>query len=131
MIPAITSRFRTARVRRATGAAAALVLANLLIFCLTDPYSSMAILVIGGFLVATLNLLAVLYVIIVFLGTVFPPLSVHRRRVIIALWIFLSVLLALSSVGQLSVRDVVVVLGVGGLGYFYSLYFRLNAAKKN
>jgi len=107
-----------------------LLLLNIAVFCTSDPVKSSATLVIVGFMVAALNMLLVVSL-LVRLGAFFvPSLRSYRRRLSALVWAVSTLMLALCSVGQLTLWDMVVVVAVGFLGYFYSLYFRPPLSRK-
>jgi hypothetical protein len=104
-----------------------LALLNLVIFGLTDPVNSMPIVVILGFLVLSLDLYLVVRLVVWFLSLFIGKVQLHRRRLTILFTTFLVVCLGLGSIGQLTWRDLLVVVVVAAVAYFYSLYFRIKA----
>jgi len=88
-----------------------------LFFGFTDPQSVAAWLTIVGFglMIATLYLaLRLLLVVASWYG-----LQLRRRRVALVLALVLGGVLALQSIGQLSARDIAVLLPLGLIGYSY------------
>jgi hypothetical protein len=112
---------------REGGLLGGLALLNLVIFGLTDPVNSVPIVVILGFLVLSFDLYLVVRLVVWFLGLFIARVQTHRRRLIVSFTAFLVVCLGLGSIGQLTWRDLLVVVVVATVAYFYSLYFRIRA----
>ncbi|HVX23812.1 MAG TPA: hypothetical protein VG992_00500 [Candidatus Saccharimonadales bacterium] len=95
----------------------ALIGADGLFFGSTDPQSVPAWLTIVGFglMIATVYLVARLLLVI---GSWYG-LQVRQRRLAMVVAMVLGGVLALQSIGELSVRDVAVLLPLGLLGYTY------------
>jgi hypothetical protein len=104
-----------------------LILLNLVIFGLTDPVNSMPIVVILGFLVLSLDLYLIVRLVVRFLSLFIGKVQLHRHRLTTLFTAFLVVCLGLGSIGQLTWRDLLVVVIVAAVAYFYSLYFRIKA----
>jgi len=128
--PPIAAKLHILPRRRSIVFVGSLLVGNIVIFCSSDPLNSSAVIVILGFIVAALNILLAITALLTFAVLISPPLLRYRRRLTILIWIFCTLMLALCSTGQLTVRDVVVVLVVGLLAYFYSLYFKLPLSRK-
>jgi hypothetical protein len=103
---------------------------NIGLFSWSSPLDSAAWVVFAGFLVASLDLLIIIQLFVVFLCTLAPKLRHVRRRLTIALVSFSVVALALASLGQLTLRDLIVVIIIWLVGYMYSLRFSLQVAKR-
>lgn len=99
-----------------------LIVINMVVFGLTDPFNTSAAVVLVGFLVGLLNTIAVTYLALIFFRTVFPVLKPRSKKIMIALASFEFILLALASLGQLTGWAVVVIVLVWVLAYFYSSY---------
>lgn len=123
-IPQLLARFR----HLILGYGGLLVL-NVVLFSWTSPLESPAWVVIAGFAVAAVDIVVVLRLFVRFLCTVAPRVAPFRRRIVGALASLGIVALALASLGQLTWRDMVVVLIIWLLGYLYSLRFRFGAPR--
>jgi hypothetical protein len=104
-----------------------LMMINIGLFSWTSPIESAAGIVFAGFIVASLDLFVVIQLFVGFLCIVAPKLAPVRRRLLTALVSFGVVALALASLGQLTLRDLIVVIIIWLLGYMYSLRFALRA----
>jgi len=105
----------------------ALIMINIGIFSWTSPIESAAWVVFGGFIVGSLDLLVATQLFVGFLCIIVPKIRYVRRRLTIALVSFGVVALALASLGQLTPRDLIVVVIIWLLGYMYSLRFAMHA----
>lgn len=103
-----------------------LVLANISLFSYTAPLESPAAIVISGFLLVSLDLGLIVHFAVQFSCLLVPALGRARRRLTFALISFSVVATALASLGQLTWRDVAVVVIIWVIGYMYSLRFRLD-----
>jgi hypothetical protein len=103
-----------------------LFLLNVLLFTYTSPLESSAAIVIIGLLLISLDLIVIAHFCVRFLCLLVPSVRVYRRRLTVALASFAIVATALASLGQLTWRDIVVVVIIGLIGYMYSLRFRLG-----
>lgn len=109
--------------RRFLGLLACLVAVNVVVFGLTDPFNASAAVVLVGFIVGLLNVIVITYLALAFLRTVFPILRPSSKKILIALASFELIMLALASLGQLTVWATVVIVLVWLVAYFYSSYF--------
>ncbi len=106
-----------------------LILLNMMLFGATNPLSSSVAVIIFGFLLMALDIACIIYIALRLLAGVFPYVRSRFRRLNAILAGFGVVLLALSSIGQLTWRDVLAVVAVALVVYFYSMYFRLGARR--
>jgi len=97
---------------------------------MTDPLNSQVIVIIGGFLLISLDIVVATTLLVAYMARIIPGLRPHSRRISISVAGFLIVLLALSSIGQLTWRDVLAVVAIGALAYFYSVYFRIGVRRR-
>lgn len=105
--------------------AVALGMANLIIFTLTAPLNSPAIIVAVGFIVAALDIWVIVHLLMRAITLFLPQNKLPKRRLTVALAGFGIVTLALASLGQLTWRDTLVVAVITVIGYLYSLRFKL------
>lgn len=99
----------------------AIGIADGLFFGVTDPEKAAS----GLFIVAFVLLVVSLYVIMLGLSDIGARYGLrvkHRKRVSLTVSAFISGMLALQSIGQLSVHDLAVVVPLVALGYFYFSY---------
>jgi hypothetical protein len=108
-----------------------LIICNILLFSWTSPLESPAVIVIGGFIVASLDLWVIVHLFVRFLGVVAPKARRFSRRLTVAFTSFGIITLALASLGQLTWRDLIVVIIIWLLGYMYSLRFNLNVTRSS
>jgi len=106
-----------------------LAVMNMIIFSWTSPLESPAIVVIGGFVLASVDLFVVILLLVRFLCRLLPSLRRFQRRITVSLVSFGVITLALASLGQLTWHDLIVVIVIWVLGYMYSLRFRLSTSK--
>ncbi len=107
-----------------------LSLLHVVVFGMTDPLNSQVIVIIGGFLLISLDIVVATTLLVAYMARIIPGLRPHSRRISISVAGFLIVLLALSSIGQLTWRDVLAVVAIGALAYFYSVYFRIGVRRR-
>jgi hypothetical protein len=99
---------------------------NIVLFTYTSPLESSALVVIIGLLFISLDLIVVTHFCVRFLCLLIPRIQAYQRRLTVAFASFAIVATALASLGQLTWRDIVVVVIIGLIGYMYSLRFRLG-----
>lgn len=98
-----------------------------LILSLTNPYEAPLFIVIIPFFLA---LIAIYFLLEIVVGKVWPRASVLAREYICILAsVALVLTLALSSLGQLSIKDVVVVSLIAVCGLIYVLRSRSHSLK--
>jgi hypothetical protein len=117
------------RYNRSLLAYTLLLIVNMVLFSYTDPLTSPSVLVIGGFLLVSIDLAIIVHFIMRFLCLLVPSLERFRKKLIVALVSFGVVAIALASLGQLTWRDVLVVVIIWVIGYLYSLRVSLSPAK--
>ncbi len=101
--------------------AGSLVVADLLFYGNTNEHSVPSYLVIIGFLLLALNIYFVSFVVLSLLRLYGLPIK-HKKRLAKYITGAASIIIALQSVGQLSVKDVLVLLPLTILGYVYVNY---------
>jgi hypothetical protein len=77
---------------------------------------------LGGYILLAATFYTGFEVLLRALKLVFGRPRVHLHRLAVAGTLVGVILVALQSIGQLSLRDVLVALGLAGVGYFYSVY---------
>lgn len=102
---------------------------NLFIFMTTNPLTSPIMLVVIGFMLGAVNLMALTFLVLVGLEAIIQR-HLGKRRLLIALGSFETVMLALSSIGQLTWWDWLVVVAVWALGYWYGNQFYRRSASR-
>lgn len=106
----------------------ALVAADLAIFCGTDPSKVPSIGLFLGFLLLIANFYALLLVALKLVAWYGVSPGKHRRRFVRIVAGVFGGLVALQSIGELSPRDVLVLLPLALLAYTYLSYGRREAA---
>ena len=101
--------------------------ADALLFGVTDPKETQSFMLIVGFLLMAATLYYLLDGILMLTRLYGLPLR-HRKRVLRAATLLLCGLLALQSIGQLSLRDVLIVGPLTMLMYFYIAYSKSSKA---
>lgn len=104
----------------------ALILANMVFFCLVNPESSKSLVLFGGFFLLAADFYLGLKVVLLTAGRLLRRPSIGRNRVAGLVTLVIIVLLALQSIGQLSARDAVAVICAGVIFLFYSSYYRFG-----
>ncbi|HTB48743.1 MAG TPA: hypothetical protein VK712_01530 [Verrucomicrobiae bacterium] len=99
-----------------------LLVADGLFFTLTDPERLPSFAWIIGFVLLALTLYVLAYAVLGVGSWYGLPFKRHRRRLAGVLAGLVSGLLALQSVGELSARDVLVLLPLALIAYLYSSY---------
>jgi hypothetical protein len=93
-------------------------------FNTTNPSKTPSGLLIVGFVLVALSVYAVLRILLV-LATIYGlPLAQHGRRQALFLGGVCAVLVALQSLGELTLRDVVVLVLLTLIAYLYTTYGR-------
>ena len=98
-----------------------LLLADMLLFGLTDPAETPSFMLIIGFLLLSATLYYVFDGVFSFMRLYGLPAR-HRRRLLRAAALLASGLVALQSMGQLSLKDILILTPLTGLMYFYIAY---------
>ncbi len=99
-----------------------LVGVDCLFFGLTNPDRVPALVLVAGFILLMINLYVIVGAIVALIRWYGISLGKHRRKIIVSVTIVLSVLLALQSTGQLTSRDLIVLLPFVAIAYFYTSY---------
>ena len=92
-------------------------------FFLTNPNNINSSLLIIGFLLLSLTFFGIFELFLHFLGVGGFKVK-HKRRLSVFLAVIFGFLLALQSIGQLTLRDVLVLLPLSGLLYLYLTYIK-------
>lgn len=103
-----------------------LLLTNVLYFSLVNPDGSKSLVLFGGFLLLGFDLFLVFKLSLYVVGKLTGKPSLARNRVVGLATLTVVILLALQSIGQLSVRDAIAVVCVGVIFLFYSSYYRFG-----
>jgi hypothetical protein len=86
--------------------------------------------IIPAFILVTVNLFIFLNLFMHFFVRVVPLKEKVKKRIVIVLATSLSIIVALQSIGQLTVRDVVTIVPLVGLLYFYLSYAESRSPKR-
>ena len=98
-----------------------LLAADILLFGTTDPRDTVSFMLVVGFVLLSVTLYYLLDGLLALTKLYGLPVR-HRKRALRAMALTASGLLALQSIGQLSVRDVVILAPLTVLMYFYIAY---------
>jgi hypothetical protein len=100
-----------------------LIVIDGLFFGLTDPRTVNSLFLIVGFVLLGLNVYVLVKIVLVFLAKL--GFSIKNRGKIAGFSVILAcLLLALQSIGQLSARDVLIIVPLTVLLYIYTAYIR-------
>ncbi|HSW37342.1 MAG TPA: hypothetical protein VLG37_03180 [Candidatus Saccharimonadales bacterium] len=97
----------------------ALLAVDVLFFLNTDPFKIASPLIIVGFLLLSLNIYWFFRALISLLALYIAPLKRHQARPARILTITASLLIAMQTIGQLSLKDVLALLPIVLIGYIY------------
>lgn len=100
----------------------ALIGVDCLFFGLTNPDKVPAMVLVAGFMLLIVNLYVIVSAVLALIRWYGVSFGEHRRKVVVAITASLSVLLALQSTGQLTSRDLIVLLPFVAIAYFYTSY---------
>lgn len=98
------------------------VAADGLFFGLTDPAKVASLWLVAGYLLAVVNLYWFFRVLVAVAGVYMKPIQRQQRHLTGVLTVTAAILLGMQSMGQLSVKDMAVLLPLVVLGYFYLRY---------
>lgn len=107
---------------RSLRALAVVLLLDALYFSFVPPSPGRSIVLLGGYILLAATFYTGLEVFLRALRAVFDRPRLHLHRLAVAGTIVGVILVALQSIGQLSLRDVLVALGLAVVGYLYSVY---------
>lgn len=113
-------------LRRRHYALAALVLANGLYFSIFNPESSKSLVLFIGFMLLAVDFFLLFKLLLSVFDRLRGKTSSARNRLAGVGTLIVIVLLALLSIGQLSVRDTVAVVCIGVIFLFYGTYYRFG-----
>lgn len=102
-----------------------LLAADILLFTATDPKSTLSFMLMVGFLLLSATIYYVLDGILSLTKLYGLPLR-HKKRVLRAATMIVCGLLALQSIGQLSLRDILILGPLTALMYFYVAYSKAS-----
>ena len=102
-----------------------LLAADGLLFGSTNAANVPPFVVIIGFLLLIVTFYSLVYGFLSLVGVYGIPLH-HKRQLAVYLSAVVGGLVALQSIGELSLRDVLVLLPLAIIGYVYSAYARIN-----
>jgi hypothetical protein len=94
-----------------------------LLFCTTNVSQASSIVVAAGFLLVVATLWVLLYGLALF-ASLYGVKQIRKARIALYGSLLFGGLIALQSVGQLSVRDLSVMVPLVIIGYAYSLYMQ-------
>ena len=103
--------------------------ADIILFSFVNPTNAYALVIIVGFVLVSLTLYALIDFLLVVAERI-APFSLHtKRRIALASTIVLSLLLAMQSIGQLTVKDVLAVIPLLAVLAFYFSYATARKAE--
>ena len=105
--------------------AAVILLADVMLFAGTDATKVPSFVVFVGFLLLVATLYVLIYGLLGLSRVYGLPLK-HKQQLSVYLTAVVGSLVALQSIGELSGRDVLVLLPLSIIGYVYSAYARSN-----
>ncbi len=115
---------------RSLAAPLALLGVDIVFFSTTNPNRVPSALLIVGFLLVALSIYALLRLVLA-IGSVYGlPVQGRGRRPALFLGVCAAVMLALQSLGELSLRDVIVLALLGLIAYVYTGYGRDSRVNK-
>jgi hypothetical protein len=91
-----------------------------------NPESSKSLVLFIGFLLLAVDCFYLFKLLLHLLGPLTGRPGIVRNRLAGLMTLIVIVLLALQSIGQLSVRDTVAVICIGVIFLFYSTYYRFG-----
>lgn len=109
---------------RHVAAAVALLGLDIVFFNLTNPSTAPSGLLIVGFVLVALSLYVLLRLILAVASVYGVPMRERGRRPALFIGVGLAIVVALQSLGELSLRDVVVLLLLTVIAYVYTTYGR-------
>jgi hypothetical protein len=109
--------------KRLVWQSALLLVMDGLFFGLTDPSKVNSLFLIAGFILLGLSLYLLVQIVLSFLEKLGFKIN-NRRKIAVFVVILSCLLLALQSIGQLSARDVLIIIPLAILLYIYAAYVR-------
>ena len=94
---------------------------DFIFFGFTNASSVAPILLIVGFVLFSLTMYILMYALFSFIQLYGIPIH-HKKRLSMFFSIVVGVLIALQSIGELSIRDVFVILPLSCIGYLYVIF---------
>ena len=107
----------------------ALIIVDVLFFGLTSPNSS-SFVIIPAFTLVIINILAITDLLMRYFMQIIPIKDAIRRRVTVVVSVTIALIVALQSIGQLTLRDVVTIVPLAGLLYFYMSYMSRRVPRR-
>jgi len=106
---------------------ATLLVVDLLFFGLIDPRNAYALVVVGGFVLLVATLYVIIDLLLILLERVITLRPMTRHRLHTATTMLLALLLAMQSIGQLTVKDMAAIVPLVVVAAFYLSYQRKQA----
>ena len=103
---------------------------DLILFGFTDPANVSPVWLMAGFVLAVATIYWFFRLGTAFLGVYFRAVRNNRRQLTRLLTVFGAIVLGMQSMGQLSLRDVLVLAPLVIVGYFY-LHYGKRSPKAN
>lgn len=104
-----------------------LLVVDILFFGFLSPATS-AFVIIPAFFLVVLSVFALLSLVMAYLGTLLALKPTNQRRVVFMLTASMAVIVALQSIGQLTVRDVATIVPLILVLYLYMSYTKSRRA---
>lgn len=95
---------------------------DILYFGFIPPSPNRSLVLLGGYILLAATFYTGLELFLRVTRAVFDRPRAHLHRLVVAGTLLGIILVALQSIGQLSLRDVLVALGLAAVGYLYSVY---------
>jgi len=100
----------------------ALLGVDCLFYGLTNPSRASAVVLILGFVLLVINIFAFVTGVMALVKWYGVSIGKHRLKIEIIITVIISTLVALQSSGQLTSKDLIILLPLAALGYFYLSY---------
>jgi len=107
-----------------------LAAADGLFFGATNPYQLPSICIIVGFILIALSIYAAARLLLYVVGKYWQVPAARLRRLSVAAGVLGGLLLAMQSIGQLTPKDVIALVPIMALAYFYFSYNRKHTPAK-
>ena len=107
---------------------AVLLVVDLLFFSSTNAATIVPVFLIVGFLLFGLTSYLLIYSLVSFIQLYGLPIR-HKSSLAIFLSIVVSLIVALQSIGELSLRDILVIVPLTFVGYMYALFVGTRVRK--
>jgi len=104
-----------------------LVIVDLVIFFGFNPKTAPSIVVVGGFLLLVLSIYMFTLLICELIGKYWYPVGARSGKIALLVTICLGLVIGLESIGQLSVRDMLAIIPLLAIIYFYLSYAKKDS----